>query len=73
MYDCGQYTVMTGAEALQGGWGQYPSPVPAGQFYPQHPVSDYDRGHSAGMGVAGVLAVLLLAGLGYQMLSKNNK
>ena len=64
---------MTGAEALQGARGQHPSPVPAGQFYPQHPGSDYERGHSAGMGVAGLLAVLLLAGLGYQILSKNSK
>ncbi len=71
MYNCGQYTVMTGAEALQGAWGQYPSPVPAGQLVPQYPRSDYDRGHSTGMGVAGLLAVLLVAGLGYQLLSKD--
>ena len=71
MYDCGQYTVMTGAEFLQGTRGQHPSPVPVGQFVPQHPESDYDRGHSAGMGAAGLLAVLLLAGLGYQLLSKD--
>ena len=70
MYDCVQYPVMASSEFFQGSRGAYPSPMPASQFFPQYPGSDYDRGRNAGMGAVALLCVLALAGAGCYWASK---